>query len=467
MSLDLLVFGPHPDDIEIGLGGTIAKHASLGLSVGLCDLTAGEMGSNGTPEQRLLEAEQARVVLGAAWRENLRWPDRRIGKDPITCSRRWPSFAGISLARSRCRTGRIAIPITALRARSSTKRRSTPACAAIGRKAKRGSRTGSVTTSSTTRPTPSFVIDVSATYDKKRQALDCHKSQFQRGAEIVDTRLNTPLFRQLVESRDAQFGALAGARWAEGVVVREPVVRSTLVKGGTVNIGIVCYASVGGSGIIATELGKALASRGHRVHILSSEMPVRLGVFQPGLFFHRVETPSYPLFREPQYLLSLANKIVQVSRDEQLDIVHAHYAIPHATAGYLARQILASTRQAGVPRVITTLHGTDITLLGSDRSYSETVAFCIQQSDGVTAVSDSLKRDTIRELGITREIRVIPNFIDCSVYRRLDVGQLCERARPLAPEAPDSRVQLPARQADERGRAGLRPHPAVKCRRGC
>jgi N-acetyl-alpha-D-glucosaminyl L-malate synthase BshA len=196
------------------------------------------------------------------------------------------------------------------------------------------------------------------------------------------------------------------------------------------NVGIVCYASVGGSGIIATELGKVLAARGHRVHILSTEMPVRLGVFQPGLFFHRVETPSYPLFREPQYVLSLANKIVQVSREEQLDVVHAHYAIPHATAAYLARQILASTRHAGVPRVLTTLHGTDITLLGSDRSYSETVAFCIEQSDGVTAVSASLKRDTIRELGVTRDIRVIPNFLDCSVYRRVDVGELRARLAP-------------------------------------
>jgi N-acetyl-alpha-D-glucosaminyl L-malate synthase BshA len=191
-----------------------------------------------------------------------------------------------------------------------------------------------------------------------------------------------------------------------------------------VNIGIVCYASVGGSGIIATELGKMLASRGHRVHVLSSETPVRLGDYQPGLFFHRVETPSYPLFREPQYLLSLANKIVQVARAERLDIVHAHYAIPHATAGYLARQILASTHPDDVPRVITTLHGTDITLLGSDRSYSETVAFCIQQSDGVTAVSESLRADTIRELGVTREIRVIPNFLDCSVYRRRDAAAL-------------------------------------------
>ena len=135
------------------------------------------------------------------------------------------------------------------------------------------------------------------------------------------------------------------------------------------NIGIVCYASIGGSGVIATELGKALASRGHRVHILSSDTPFRLSEYQPGLSFHRVETPSYPLFREPQYLLSLANKIVQVSRDERLHIVHAHYAVPHAAAAYLARQILGTAGGSDVPRVITTLHGTDITLLGSDRSY--------------------------------------------------------------------------------------------------
>jgi N-acetyl-alpha-D-glucosaminyl L-malate synthase BshA len=188
------------------------------------------------------------------------------------------------------------------------------------------------------------------------------------------------------------------------------------------NVGIVCYASVGGSGIIATELGKALATRGHHVHVLSSDTPARLGDYQPGLWFHRVETPSYPLFREPQYLLSLTNKIVQVARRERLDIVHAHYAIPHATAAYLARQILAETSAAPAPRVITTLHGTDITLLGSDPSYSETVAFCIQQSDGVTAVSESLKAETCRALGIRRDIRVIPNFLDCTVYRRRDVA---------------------------------------------
>jgi N-acetyl-alpha-D-glucosaminyl L-malate synthase BshA len=196
------------------------------------------------------------------------------------------------------------------------------------------------------------------------------------------------------------------------------------------NIGIVCYASVGGSGIIATELGKTLATRGHRVHILSSDMPFRLGDYQPGLSFHRVETPSYPLFREPQYLLSLSNKIVQVARDERLDIVHAHYAVPHATAAYLARQILASTPGAPVPRVITTLHGTDITLLGADRSYREIVAFSIQQSDGVTSVSNSLKADTYRELGVTCDIRVVPNFIDCDTYKRRDATALRAQLAP-------------------------------------
>jgi N-acetyl-alpha-D-glucosaminyl L-malate synthase BshA len=155
-----------------------------------------------------------------------------------------------------------------------------------------------------------------------------------------------------------------------------------------------------------------------------------LGDYQPGLFFHRVETPSYPLFREPQYLLSLANKIVQVSRDERLDIVHAHYAIPHATAGYLAQQVLASTHRECVPRIITTLHGTDITLLGSDRSYSEIVAFSIEQSDSVTAVSESLRADTLRELGVASHISVIPNFVDCSVYHRRDVTALKAQLAP-------------------------------------
>ena len=172
------------------------------------------------------------------------------------------------------------------------------------------------------------------------------------------------------------------------------------------NVGIVCYPTVGGSGIVATELAKALAQRGHEVRLISTEMPFRVPDFQVGLVFHAVQTPGYPLFREPQHLLSLANKIVQVSRDHRLDVIHAHYAIPHAAAAYLARQILANAPGARVPRVITTLHGTDVTLIGSDSSYSETAAFCIDQSDGVTAVSESLRAATRQQLSVRADIRV-------------------------------------------------------------
>ena len=198
------------------------------------------------------------------------------------------------------------------------------------------------------------------------------------------------------------------------------------------NVGIVCYASVGGSGIVATELAKALAVRGHGVHVISTDPPFRLGDYQPGLWFHRVNAPAYPLFREPQYVISLATRIVQIAREFDLDVVHAHYAVPHATAAYLARQILAeSCGRTHVPRIITTLHGTDITLVGSDPSYAETVAFSIAQSDGVTAVSQSLKADTYRSLAVERDIAVIPNFLDCAVYRRAPNPAL--RARHCPP----------------------------------
>jgi N-acetyl-alpha-D-glucosaminyl L-malate synthase BshA len=193
------------------------------------------------------------------------------------------------------------------------------------------------------------------------------------------------------------------------------------------NVGIVCYASVGGSGIVATELGKALALRGHQAHFISTETPFRLGDFQEGLFFHQVLTPSYPLFREPQYLLSLANRVVQVARESRLDIIHAHYAVPHATAAFVARQILAAEKGSAAPRVVTTLHGTDITLVGSDPSYSHIVAFSIEQSDAVTAVSTSLRDSTYAELGVTHPIEVIPNFLDCAVHRRRPRAELRRR----------------------------------------
>src|SRR6185295_15508367 len=185
------------------------------------------------------------------------------------------------------------------------------------------------------------------------------------------------------------------------------------------NIGIVCYASVGGSGVVASELGKALELRGNQAYFISTETPFRLGDFQEGLFFHQVATPTYPLFREPQYLLSLANRIVQVAREFSLDIIHAHYAVPHATAGFLSRQVLAGSGKA--PRVVTTLHGTDITLIGNDPSYSQIVAFSIDQSDHVTAVSRALRDQTYDELPVKREIEVIPNFLDCGLHKRQQV----------------------------------------------
>jgi len=188
-----------------------------------------------------------------------------------------------------------------------------------------------------------------------------------------------------------------------------------------VRIGIVCYAHTGGSGIVATELAIALAERGHDLHVLSTEPPFRFPDNRVNLRFHEVATPAYPLFREPQYALSLATAIVQVSRIHHLDVVHAHYAVPHAAAAYLARQIMESHPTDRVPSVMTTLHGTDITLVGSDPSYTETVAFCIDQSDGVTAVSESLRRDTCELLGITRDILVIPNFLDAARFRRRPV----------------------------------------------
>ncbi|HYN10364.1 MAG TPA: N-acetyl-alpha-D-glucosaminyl L-malate synthase BshA [Vicinamibacterales bacterium] len=195
-------------------------------------------------------------------------------------------------------------------------------------------------------------------------------------------------------------------------------------------VGIVCYASVGGSGVVATELAHALARRGHQVQLMSSEVPFRWRAGLPGLSFQRVDTPAYPLFREPQYLLALANTIVRVACDRELDIVHAHYAVPHATAAYLADQILSLDTGARRPRSVTTLHGTDITLVGSDPSYARVVAFSIEESHGVTAVSESLKRETIDTLRIARDIRVIPNFLDCSGYWRQPQPALRARLAP-------------------------------------
>ena len=184
------------------------------------------------------------------------------------------------------------------------------------------------------------------------------------------------------------------------------------------NIGIVCYPTYGGSGVVATELGKALADRGHKVHFITYRQPFRLDSFHENLFYHEVASSNYPLFEFPPYETALAGKIVDVARFEGLDLVHVHYAIPHAAAAYMAKQILA-TKGFTLP-VITTLHGTDITLVGRDESFSPVVTFSIDQSDGVTAVSDWLKQETIEHFRVKQEIEVIPNFIDFSRFKKLN-----------------------------------------------
>jgi N-acetyl-alpha-D-glucosaminyl L-malate synthase BshA len=181
-------------------------------------------------------------------------------------------------------------------------------------------------------------------------------------------------------------------------------------------IGIVCYPTFGGSGVVATELGKALAKEGHEVHFITYSQPSRLDFLNENLFYHEVEFRSYPLFEYPPYELALASKMVSVVKNEKLDLLHVHYAIPHASAAYMAKQIL-KTQGIYIP-VVTTLHGTDITLVGKDASYEPVVTFSINESDGVTSVSEDLKKETYQSFKITREIEVIPNFIDLEKFKK-------------------------------------------------
>jgi N-acetyl-alpha-D-glucosaminyl L-malate synthase BshA len=185
-------------------------------------------------------------------------------------------------------------------------------------------------------------------------------------------------------------------------------------------IGITCYPTYGGSGVVATELGLELAARGHEIHFISYAVPVRLAKANERVFFHEVEVTTYPLFDHPPYALALAVKMSEVAEQENLDLLHVHYAIPHSVSALLARSMAAPRR---LP-YITTLHGTDITLVGNDRSYLPITRFSIEQSDGVTAISNYLKDRTVKEFEIRRPIEVIPNFVNCDLYKRNDNPQL-------------------------------------------
>jgi L-malate glycosyltransferase len=188
-------------------------------------------------------------------------------------------------------------------------------------------------------------------------------------------------------------------------------------------IGITCYPTYGGSGVVATELGIELAARGHEIHFISYAMPIRLNTPHENIYFHEVEVTSYPLFDHPPYTLALSTKMYEVAEATSLDLLHVHYAIPHSVSALLARMMAAPRK---LP-FITTLHGTDITLVGHDRSYLPITKFSIEQSDGVTAISNYLRDLTVKDFEIKRPIEVVPNFVNCDLYKRCD--DPAERAR--------------------------------------
>jgi len=181
-------------------------------------------------------------------------------------------------------------------------------------------------------------------------------------------------------------------------------------------IGIVCYPTYGGSGVVATELGIALAEQGHEVHFISYDQPFRLDIFSEKIYYHEVSVPDYPLFEYTPYELNLTSKLVDVALHEKLNVLHVHYAIPHASAAVNAKQILA-THGIDIP-IVTTLHGTDITLLGKDKSFKPVIEYAINMSDAVTVVSENLKKETMENFNIKLDIKTIPNFIDMSLYQQ-------------------------------------------------
>ncbi len=181
-------------------------------------------------------------------------------------------------------------------------------------------------------------------------------------------------------------------------------------------IGIVCYPTFGGSGVLATELGKALADKGHQVHFITYQQPVRLSEFNANIFYHEVRVPTYPLFDYPPYETALSSTMVDVIVNNNIDLLHVHYAIPHASAAYMAKKILE--KQGKIIPVITTLHGTDITLVGRDKTFAPVVAFSINESDAITAVSQNLAAETYRNFKIEKEIKVIQNFVDVKRFRK-------------------------------------------------
>ena len=228
-------------------------------------------------------------------------------------------------------------------------------------------------------------------------------------------------------------------------------------------IGITCYPTYGGSGVVATELGLELAQRGHEVHFISYSQPIRLTEPLPNIHYHEVEVSRYPLFEYPPYDLALATRMAEVAEIYELDLLHVHYAIPHSVSALLARQMLACDHRRNGRKLpfVTTLHGTDITLVGADPSYLPITRFSIEQSDGVTSVSRYLKQRTVEVFDVQRPIQVIPNFVNCDLYHRTDetIKARAEYARARRKD-PGASFKFPAGEADSRRNRDFRSCPA-------
>ena len=263
------------------------------------------------------------------------------------------------------------------------------------------------------------MVDVSNEAERKWKVVRAHKSQFyDPNSTEPETRLSSPAFLEMVETRMRYWGGLGG-RFPCGTVPDDRPICASGHHGGhghfegkRVKIGITCYPTYGGSGVIATELGKELAKLGHEIHFVSYAVPIRLDKFSERIFFHEVEMLPYPLFQYPPYDLALAAKMMEIAENSRLDLYHVHYALPHAVSAYLAKLMMKNEKL----KIVTTLHGTDITLVGMDKTYFPITKFGIQKSDGVTTVSRYLQQLTQERVG-REDIDVIPNFVDTNFFQ--------------------------------------------------
>ncbi len=449
-ALDVLAVGAHPDDVELGCGGTLALLAGAGRAVGIVHLTSGEAGSRGTAEVRRREAATAARALGVVKLEILDCGDAGLRTG------RAEEDALIEVLR-RLRPRLVLGPPPSDRHPDHGRAHALlrDACFYAGL-AKRSPERGAPH-----RPAalfcylqhdlavPTFVVDVTAVVGaqgrraRRLRVAALARRRAGRRARSTAPPGNRGCAHVRVVARVPAFdrGSRPPLRRRHRCYLRRGIPRARTARrngstrprtrGPDLRVGIACHPTVGGSGVVATELARALAEGGDEVHLMSYAVPPRWTWAGPRLFFHEVAVAQYPLFEYPPYDLALATKMVEVARQHRLDLLHVHYAVPNAVAAILARQILAPQPI----KVITTLHGTDITLVGNDPSYAETTRFGIVQSDQVTAVSEALKRATHETFQIQTPIDVVPNFIDPRRFH-----EAIERGRGQRFGAPGERI---------------------------